>query len=226
MWLSKTNGLGGSPLVVGDVCIVGGRGALYAFQLDSGRKCWRFKVNGDVCSSPAYADGVLYFKTDDTVYAIDAATGSRIHWKIADTGDEPCGPCLYEDSAIFGSSRMTLMAVDKSTGKRRWDCSFKKHQGNHGSTLAVSDGIVVAKDCQGRVHGIDARQGKRLWVYDLNGKADSMGNGGPAIAGGTVVVVTVEYDKDEWHTFVEALDLKTGERLWRWGGPLSKTRIR
>ena len=38
---------------------------LYALNTNTGQEIWRFKTDGDVWSSPAVSDGVVYFGSND-----------------------------------------------------------------------------------------------------------------------------------------------------------------
>ncbi len=57
-------------------------GKLYCLNLTSFDYCWTFEANGKIDSSPAVADGVVYFATntrEGTVYAVDAF-GGKLLW--------------------------------------------------------------------------------------------------------------------------------------------------
>ena len=59
---------------------------LYALNASTGAKLWSYTTNGDVGSSPAVANGVVYFGSfDDNVYALNASTGTKL-WSFT-TGD-------------------------------------------------------------------------------------------------------------------------------------------
>jgi outer membrane protein assembly factor BamB len=87
-----------------------GAGALNAVDT-SGQEVWRFQTKGEVTSSPALADGMVYFRSWDTyVYAVDAQTGQE-EWSIQ-TGDEVHSSPVVSDGVIYiGSNDGYLYAL-------------------------------------------------------------------------------------------------------------------
>jgi outer membrane protein assembly factor BamB len=79
----------GTPAVADGVVYVGTYkpedktfGCLYAIDAHTGAHLWQFKTGGSV-SSPAVANGVVYFGSDDgNLYALDAKTGTLL-WRYA-----------------------------------------------------------------------------------------------------------------------------------------------
>jgi len=64
-------GLWSSPSVLGRVVYIGGRDSLYALDVTTGNKLWRFETGSYVVSSPAVSDGVVYFTaTNGYLYAL------------------------------------------------------------------------------------------------------------------------------------------------------------
>jgi len=58
------------------------------------------------------------------------------------------------------------------------------------STVAVADGLVYAPGYDGRLHCVDARTGKAVWVHDARG----MVYGSPLVADGKVYYGTDRRD--------------------------------
>ena len=64
-------------------------GNVYALNASTGAKLWSFATGGQVYSSPAVANGVVYIGSfDGNVYALNASTGAKL-WSFA-TGSQ-CG---------------------------------------------------------------------------------------------------------------------------------------
>lgn len=96
-----------------------------------------------------------------------------------------------------------VYALDLQTGAEIWH--FKAENDVNG--VAFSDDIVVATGDEGRAWGISAsgaEQGRALWSVDLGASVFT----NPLIVQGTAVV-------GDGNGEVTALDLYTGERLWR-----------
>ena len=88
------------------------------------------------------------------------------------------------------------------------------HRGNQGTPLVV-DGVMYATGPWSVVYALDAKTGAPLWTYDPEAEGAwarktccDVNNKGVAYADGRVYVGVV----DGW---LDALDAKTGKRLWR-----------
>ncbi|MET1124943.1 MAG: PQQ-binding-like beta-propeller repeat protein [Archaeoglobaceae archaeon] len=85
----KTVGFNGTissaAVAYGRIYLGSKEGKLYSFDL-SGEKLWEFQANGKIDSSPAVADGVVYFATNTkygTIYAVDAENGYELwHYRL------------------------------------------------------------------------------------------------------------------------------------------------
>jgi len=86
----RLNGTISSPAVAYDKIYVGSKdGKLYCLTFNSSGKfevLWTFQANGKIDSSPAVADGVVYFATntgEGTLYAVDASNGYELwHYRL------------------------------------------------------------------------------------------------------------------------------------------------
>jgi hypothetical protein len=64
---------------------------------------WKFKTNGYVVSSPALADGTVYFgSTDGALYAVDRDAGT-LKWKAATGSRVVSSPAVANGIVYFGS---------------------------------------------------------------------------------------------------------------------------
>ncbi len=71
-----------AAIAYGRVYIGSSDGKLYCFNATTGDELWNFTANGKIDSSPAIANGVVYFATntpEGTIYAVDAFTG-KVLW--------------------------------------------------------------------------------------------------------------------------------------------------
>src|SRR6202022_1800565 len=81
---------------------------------------WQFHTAGQVLSSPAIFDGVLYVgSSDHFLYALDATTGN-LKWKFKSQGRITSSPAVSSGLVYFVSFDSHLYAVDASTGQLRW----------------------------------------------------------------------------------------------------------
>jgi outer membrane protein assembly factor BamB len=100
---------------------------------------WKFKTEGDVMSSPAVADGIVFFGSEDNyLYAVDIKTGQE-KWKFKTGNNVQSSPAVAEGIVFFGSMDNYLYAVNIKTGQEKW--KFKTENDIYPSP-AVAEGIV------------------------------------------------------------------------------------
>ncbi len=72
---------------------------------------WKFKTEGEVRSSPAIADEVVYFGSEDShLYAVDIKTGQQ-KWKFKTGGWVSSSPAVADGVVYFGNTDGHLYAV-------------------------------------------------------------------------------------------------------------------
>ena len=122
-----------SPAVYGDKVYVGSLdGYMYAIDADNGNIVWKAKANGPIESSPAVADGAVYFTAEEpsagALYKVDANTGALI-WKqqlpyqISFVGGtEMLGSPSVAAGMVFASSNWgAYYGIDVATGDIVWE---------------------------------------------------------------------------------------------------------
>ena len=166
---------------------------------------WSFQTGGRVVNAPAVADGVVYAGSDDnSVYALDAATGSML-WSF-ETGDIiRSTPTLAGGAVYVGSDDNHVYALNSETGAMLW-----KHDTSDEVQYSpvVTDGVVyigAQGDVDYSVHALDAVSGEQVWAA------------GVPYPYGVEFAVTVANGKlyapgasGEFY----AMDASTGEVLW------------
>ncbi len=102
-------------------------GALYKVAAANGTLLWRFASNAEVTRRPVLVGGRLYFvNANDTVVAVDAATGKRI-WsqhRAPALGMEVAGHSglLVRGGRVFVAfSTGVVTAFDAASGREAWD---------------------------------------------------------------------------------------------------------
>ncbi len=220
-----------SPAVVGgSVYFVSSAGSLVALDVATGQPKWvyaieyerKFEAPGlhgypparqtipdawDVfTSSPAVANGKVYFGSGDgNVYAVDATSGV-LQWKFA-TGDVVhASPAVAGNTVYVGSWDSRLYAIDAETGQQKWAFQGGEDPAIHNqvgfqSSPAVVDGTVYVGSRDAHVYAIDATTGRKKWDYPTS---KSWVNGTPAVRDGLVYVGTSDSSR------FMALDARTG----------------
>ena len=156
---------------------VGGKGlvgtsyvyALVAVNPLDGSQKWASVVGGEITSSPAIVDGVVYVAdrapnpTPGCLYAIDAATGTR-KWRYVTGGNvHMCSPCVGPDGTVYiGGGSRRLHAVDGTTGLGKW--SFTTGSNIMSSPALSPDGSrVYVGSCDGYMYAINTADGTKAW---------------------------------------------------------------
>lgn len=143
-------------------------------------------------SSPAVANGKVYFGSGDgSIYAVDAQSGV-LQWKFSTQDVVHASPAVVDGVVYVGSWDSNLYALDAETGQLKW--SFKTgedpvihNQVGFQSSPAVVDGVVYVGCRDAHVYAVDAGTGKKKWDYPTS---KSWVIGTPAVRDGMVYVGT------------------------------------
>jgi outer membrane protein assembly factor BamB len=127
------------------------------------RTLWHERVGAarDYLFTPAVVRDAIYAAGyDGRIVRVDAATG-RALWRV-DTGRKLSGGVgADENLVVVGTAKGEVLAYDPS-GRPLWEAQVTSE------VLAApgaADGIVVVRTGDGRIFGLDAKDGKRKWVY-------------------------------------------------------------
>jgi outer membrane protein assembly factor BamB len=201
---------------------------LYALRAD-GSTIWRFETLGVVQCEPRYdpeLDYVYFGSHDGALYAVRAGDGSLV-WRFNTGGGEVARqPALLGESLYFANGSDFLFAIDRRTGKLKW----QQHRtpalgmevaGYAGPTADAQLGLVYMAYSDGHVIAYDARDGAERWTpVDLSAEAEHQAGEAPRYLdvdttpvvddhpGGRVVYVA------SYAAGVYALDAQTGSRVW------------
>jgi outer membrane protein assembly factor BamB len=231
-WKFETRGaVNSSPAAAGGVIYVGSLdGRLYAVDASTGKERWQFKTQGErrftapgihgaiprtelmadpfdvFLSSPAIANGIVYFGSGDhSVYAVDAATGAQ-RWKFETGNVVHASPAIANGVVYIGSWDRNMYALDAATGREIWryqtgnDTTIYNQVGI-ASSAAIAGGIVFFGCRDGHFYALDQKSGKLKWSHD-----NHMGwvIASPAVQQGVVYFPTSD------GTRFKALDAETG----------------
>lgn len=181
---------------------------------------------------PVVLDGTVYLG-GKRLHALDEATGA-VEWTFATEASErdenrfhsPAtdGETVYAGTGSNSEVKGKLYAVDAATGTEQWrftppDTSGDS-SGDYGdfNYVTLADGVVLASRNtpfleEDQVWALDAATGDRLWWTKLGVEATTPSRYVPpaAVADGKAFVKTTEA--------LVALDVQTGETVWRFDGP-------
>ena len=165
---------------------------------------WSYTSGNSVESSPAVAGGTVYIGSDDdSLYALDAATG-HLRWSYSTGGPVESSPAVAGGIVYIGSDDDSLYALDAATGHLRWSYSTG---GPVESSPAVAGGIVYIGSDDNMVYALDAATGQLRWSYTIGVFGTGPGvESGPAVAAGIVFI-------GSWDDKVYAVDAATGHLI-------------
>jgi len=161
---------------------------------------WSYTTGGAVFSSPAVANGKVYFGSYDyRVYCLDALTGSHI-WNYT-TGDFVfSSPAVANGRVYVGSDNGRIYCLDALTGSHIWNYTT----GNDVlSSPAIADGKVYFGSFDGNVYCLNASTGAYIWGYTTLSVVSSS----PTVVDGRVHVGSHDGN-------VYCLDASTGAFIW------------
>ena len=196
-WKFATKGaVNSSPAFAGGIVYVNSNdGRFYAVDAATGKEKWNFKTAGEhrftapgihggqprtetmadpfdmLLSSPAIANGVVYFGSGDgNVYALDAATGEA-KWTFKTGNVVHASPAVANGAVFIGSWDRNLYAIDAKSGKEVWrfqtgNDTVIYNQIGIASSAAVADGVVYFGCRDGHFYAVDAKTGAQRWSHD------------------------------------------------------------
>ncbi len=168
-------------------------------------------------ATPLVVDGVMYL-TDppNDVLALDARTG-RVFWRyrhVLPAGVAPCcgmvnrGVAILGDTLYMGTLDGRLIALEASSGRKRWDVAVVNHEEGYSLTLAplaIGNKIIVGPaggemGIRGFIAAYDANTGRELWRFKTIPEPGEPGNktweGNSWKHGGGSIWLTGSYDPD------------------------------
>ncbi len=200
---------------------------LYALRAGDGSTLWRFETPSAVQSEPLYdheMDVVYFGSHDGALYAVRASNGQLV-WRF-DTGAEVAKkPVRDGEMLYFANASDTLFAVDRRTGKVRWQAHRQPALGMEVAGYAgpaFDRGLVYMAYSDGHVMAYDGRDGTEKWApVDLAADAEQGGETVRYLDVDTTPVVDDAPNGQGRVVYVAsyaggvvALDALTGARVW------------
>jgi alcohol dehydrogenase (cytochrome c) len=178
---------------------------------------WAMSEGGANEPSPIVHDGIMYLNhTDNTVQALDAATGDLIweHHAGPESGGLSAmrGLAIYGERVFFATTDARLMALDAHTGQKLWetvigdrsDGGFQTSSGPlvvNGAVIQGLGGCTRYRKQKCFISAYDVDDGHELWRFNtvatgLEPGADTWGNLPDLYRAGGETWITGSYDAD------------------------------
>ena len=143
---------------------------------------WLFQtgVPGQLEAAPIVADGILYLTAAfNNLYALDARTGAPLwHYEHQMPSDLRmcCGPTnrgvgIAGDKVFMATLDARLVALDRTTGKIKWNVELGDHKVGYSATgapLVLNDLVIIGiaggeYGARGFIDAYEVATGKRKW---------------------------------------------------------------
>ena len=135
---------------------------------------------GSGYSSPAVANGVVYFAGGSGVSALDTITCTLL-WSYSAGNTITSSPAVANGVVYIGSDDNNLYALNANTGTLLWSYTTG---GFVTSAPAVANGVVYVGSDDNKLYALNATTGALLWSYTTGGAVESS----PAVSDGVVYV--------------------------------------
>ncbi|RMG34145.1 MAG: serine/threonine protein kinase [Planctomycetota bacterium] len=194
-----------SAAVVGERVIFGSYDShLYCLEAKTGALVWKLQTGDRINGSPAVSQGVCFVTgCDEHLHVVDVATGAE-RYKMPIETYLIASPAVYGDVLYFGTYTGEVLAVNWKEKKVVWRYRDPEKEFPIHSSAAVTGAFVVVGSRDKRIHCIDRRTGKRVWIVPTRGRVDSS----PVVVGDRVYVGSSDGN-------LYGLELATGKVVWK-----------
>jgi outer membrane protein assembly factor BamB len=211
-----------TPLLQGRLVYVGAWDhRVYALYARTGRVAWSFPTDGEINSSPAYANGTIYIGNNaGSLYALNAKTGA-LRWRARSFSRFAHGreyfyatPTVAYGRVYASNTDGTVYAFGAASGNLLW----AKHAGTYVYTApAVWRRRVYVGTYDARFLALDAATGDVKWSWNAPGSI----HGAPTVMDGLVYFATCGTCGQHGSRYAKrgprgtfALDALTGKLVW------------
>jgi outer membrane protein assembly factor BamB len=182
-----------SPTVVeGHVLIAGCDGKLHVIDAATGTETAAVPIDGPTGTTPAAAEGRVYFGTEGgTFFGIDVRAGA-VAWKMAPAVNGQAyrsSAAIADGIVIVGTRGKAVETFALADGARGWRRGMRGRVDASPIVLPLAEGgglAAVVADAAGRIAVLDAATGEPAWEFDAGGGFSA----GAAAAAGRVVLAS------------------------------------
>jgi|GEM_PF-6125061 len=171
---------------------------------------WTYSTRGQIQSSAAIVDGVVYFGSGDrNLYALWANNGT-LKWKFNDGNnlDEvPSSPAVVGDKVYFYAMNKGMFCLWASNGTKIWNRTLATpNYRNFSSPLVVNDSVYIANDLPNpaTIFSLNASTGSTNWAvtygeYIVSSMAYKNGHVFVGRQGGGVLCLWAGNGTEHWY---------------------------
>ena len=158
-------------------------------------------------SSPAVADGSVFFASGNRVFAVDALTGA-LRWRYPQ--DQPLNttihtaPAVWNNTVYVAAGDGKVYSLDARTGRPGWIFNAGS---SIGSSPVIQDGILYFGSAEGRVWAVDAKTGNISPSWKGGARTLDEVATAPAVGNGMVYALSGD-------SVLSAIQTATGNTRW------------
>jgi outer membrane protein assembly factor BamB len=183
LWRARVPATASSPVVVGDLVVIGLTTGVHAYRIANGSRKWRFETEAPVSTSAVVLpDRVIVSDDARTLYALTPDRGKRLWRRRIPEGMVRESPVVYGDAVLFSTSGATFRAIRARDGEDLW----ARFVGNYIQSSPCVAGGLVYFTAGSTFRAMECADGDDLWALPLEGAFTS-----PILVDGTLYVVTV-----------------------------------
>lgn len=183
-------------------------GVFYAFEGNSDNELWRFESGSRIVGTAAATERVVVFgSTNKTIYGLDTKTGAVL-WQYMANDAVLGSVTISGNTAYIGASDGTLYAFDVNSGTVKWQSNEAK--GHIEAKPLIHNNKVIFGAWDEHLYALNLSDGSLAWKWrgGVSGMRNSPAGVWPVATGDRVFFVAPD-------GFTTALDVNTGEELWR-----------
>lgn len=148
----------------------GSGSSLFAVNSSTLKKYWSQGSNGQIISSPAVLNGIVYFgSTDGKFYALNSTTGHKL-WSFRTGGPVVSSPVANGGMVFVGSEDKMLYSFNTSTGAQ---LSRFATTGEIKSSPALDGSLLAIGSDDGKVYFLDRTNLNLAWSFATSGAVES-----------------------------------------------------
>lgn len=193
-WMAKVGAASrtSTPVLSGNRLYIAVGNVMQCFNSMSGRLEFSVPMSDDITTTPAVADGFIYYACrNGKLYSVNGS--GKLRWKTpVDIGAAAYGsPIVAKDTVVIGADKGILLAADKDTGELRWKYFVAPTSPDKGklkytdlaSSPAVIDGALYVLSDDATLHAfrMDQPDSTPPQVTAFEPQRDVVMNGAPPV---------------------------------------------
>jgi len=170
-------------------------------QTNSAVPLWNYTTGAPVTSSPAIAEGYVFFGSKDyNIYCLNASNGKPI-WNFPTAAEVESSPSVYNGRVYVSSEDGWIYCLEVGTGMPVW---ISMVGGEAKSSPVVAGDLVFVGSGKNGFFAFNASDGSLAWRFPLSYRVNSS----PAVFDGIVY-----FASDDFHVY--ALNASTSQLIWK-----------